>query len=138
MIGSRALRQASARGLMPVHGLVAAHGLAAMAAFLASSPRAGFVALVVSILALLRYAAMAGFARYLGRGPAALVYILGAAWAAAFLALAFALAAVARFARPCLPWAAAAALAGPAWLSLETLACGLRGSFGAFREGKAV
>ncbi|HOX30690.1 MAG TPA: hypothetical protein PLB91_00070 [Spirochaetales bacterium] len=105
--------------------LAAFHAALALAA-LASSPAAAIAAAAVSALALLRYLAMAAFASSLGRARGTGPAIPALAWAAAFMALALALALVGRLSRPSLPWAAAAALAGPAWLSGEALASALR------------
>ena len=113
--------------------LAAFHGAVALAA-LAASPSASLAALSVSALALLRYGAMSAFASAVGRESGARTALLGGAWLLAFLALAPALAAVARLDRASLLWAAAAALAGPAALAAESCVAGIRGAADARRR----
>jgi hypothetical protein len=123
------LTPALARRLIAFHAAVVLAGLL-------SSPAACLAALFVSLLALARYLAMAAFASSLGSAGLARSALLAGAWLVAGLALVVAVAATARLARPCLPWALAAALAGPAAFIAESLLSGLR-QLGAARERSA-
>jgi hypothetical protein len=84
------------------------------------SPKALTAVIVVSILATLRYAAMVTTAMDLGRRGKRMV-IAASLWLSALIALAVALFLVGRYSKASLPWAAAAALAGPATVMLSAL-----------------
>jgi hypothetical protein len=119
----------SGRSLCVVASLQAATALAA----LLSSPIAALAAGAIGALAIGRYAAVAYFARSLGPGSRPALHLLAAtAWFLGLLALLVAVVAVLVRARPALPWALAAALAGPLGLSALALGSGI-GSLGSGR-----
>lgn len=99
-------------------------------AALASSPTAAIAAAAIGALAVGRYLAVAGFAATLGSDAKAVLRLLSSsAWAIGMMALAAAIAAVAVKARPALPWAVAAAVAGPLGMSAMALASGIGALF---------
>jgi hypothetical protein len=113
---------APARSVVAVAAIQAAVALAA----LADSGAAAAAAAAVGILALVRYGAVSLFASSVcGRGGSAARLVAGSAWILGFLALGAAIAAVAVQARAALPWAAAAALAGPVGMSLAAFGSGI-------------
>jgi hypothetical protein len=119
------------RSLLPVAALQASIAMTA----LILSPRAAFAAAAIGALALGRYAALAVFAATLGPGANGKAHSLAAsAWALGFLALLAGIAAVALRVRPALPWAVAAAFAGPlAWSGMAVatgLGCVIKGRAG--------
>lgn len=120
----------------PAARLALFHGAVVLASLLCS-PRACFAAFLVSVLALLRYCAMATFASCIGSGQTARSALVAGAWIAAGLAMAVALAGTARLVRPALPWAAAAALAGPIEILFEAFLAGFRKP-GTLREREAL
>jgi hypothetical protein len=79
---------------------------------------------VVSLLSTLRYICMALVAKNLGR-PGPVLAMAGMGWMAALFALAAAIFALGRAAKGVLPWAVAAALAGPAAATLAAFAGGV-------------
>jgi hypothetical protein len=112
----------SGRSILIVASLQAAIALAA----LASSPVAALAATAVGLLAVERYAAVAFFVATMGPGSKSRFRVFaGSAWLLGFVALAVAVAAVAVRARPALPWAAAAAFAGPIGLSALAFGSGI-------------
>jgi hypothetical protein len=113
----------SARGLITVAAIQAA---VAAAALLASSPSAAVIAASIGLLAVGRYASIAFFAAGMSPGPASKYRAVAAsAWIIGFLALVAAVAAVALRLREALPWAVAAAFAGPMTMSVLALASGI-------------
>ncbi len=120
----------SRRSLLIVASLQVSIALTA----LLSSPTAALAATIVGLLAVGRYAAVAGFAATLGSDTKALLHLLAtSAWVFGMLALTAAVAVVALKARPALPWAIAAALAGPFGMSALAFGTGL----GALWSGRA-
>ncbi len=114
-----------ARSLLIVAVLQASISLAA----LLSSRTASLVAAAIGLLALGRYAALAFFASTMGSpAKAPLRPFAGSAWVLGLLALVASIAAVALRVRPALPWAVAAAVAGPLGMSALAL----------FRPGSAL
>jgi hypothetical protein len=112
----------SGRSLLVVASLQAATALAALLA----SPTAALAAAAIGALALGRYAAVAFFASTLGPGSSQGLHVFAAsAWVLGLLALLAAVAAVLARARPALPWAVAAALAGPIGMSALAFARGI-------------
>jgi hypothetical protein len=113
----------SGRSVLLVAALQAAIGLAA----LASSPAAALAATAIGALAVGRYAALAFFAQSLGPGGRAPLRAFAvSAWILGLFALAAAVGAVAIKARPALPWAVAAALAGPLGMSILAMGTGIK------------
>jgi hypothetical protein len=111
------------RSILIIASLQAATSLAA----LVSSPTAALAAAAIGLLAVARYAAVAFFVATMGPGPKASLHAFaGAAWMIGLLALAVAIVAVAVKARFALPWAAAAACAGPLGMSVLAFASGIR------------
>jgi hypothetical protein len=91
-----------------------------------ASREAFVAAAAVGILAIVRYASLSFYAATLGSAAKAALRLLAiSAWAFGLLALGAALAAVAVKAKPVLPWAIAAALAGPIGMSILAFATGL-------------
>jgi hypothetical protein len=112
----------SGRSIVIVASLQAA--IAAVA--LSSSPTAALAAAAIGLLAVGRYAAVASFVATMGPGPkAGLRVFAGSAWMLGLVALAVAIAAVALRARPALPWAVAAAFAGPIGMSFLAFGSGI-------------
>ena len=112
----------SRRSLLIVASLQASIALTA----LLSSPTAAIAATVVGLLAVGRYAAVACFAATLGSNTKALLHLLAtSAWVFGMVALAAAVAVVALKARSAVPWAVAAALAGPFGMSALAFGTGL-------------
>jgi hypothetical protein len=118
----------SARSILVVAALQAATALAA----LASSPTAAIAAAAIGALAIGRYAAVALFASSLcpsaaaRPSPRALFRLLSAsAWILGLAALLAGVAAVALRAPNALPWAVAAAFAGPLGMTALALGSGL-------------
>jgi hypothetical protein len=112
----------SGRSILIIASLQAATALAA----LASSPAASLAAAAIGLLAVGRYASIAFFAATMGPGPASrLRFFAASAWAIGLLALIVALAAVALRLRAALPWAVAAAFAGPVGMSVTAFASGI-------------
>ncbi len=119
-----------ARSLLIVAVLQASISLAA----LLSSRTASLVAAAIGLLALGRYAALVFFASTMGSpAKAPLRPFAGSAWVLGLLALVASIAAVALRVRPALPWAVAAAVAGPLGMSALALLAGL-GVVGARRR----
>jgi hypothetical protein len=109
----------SNRSIATVACLQAATAIAA----LLFSPTAALAVAAIGALALGRYVAVALFARAIGSGGKALMRFLAvSAWVLGFAALLAAVAAVALKAKGSLPWAVAAAFAGP--LGMSALAFG--------------
>jgi cobalamin synthase len=122
----------SRRSLLIVASLQASIALTALLA----SPTAAVAAAAIGILAVGRYVAVACFAATLGSRAKAQVHILASsAWVLGMMALAVAVAAVALKAKPALPWAIAAALAGPFGMSALAFGTGL-GAVVAGRTGR--
>ena len=112
----------SARSLLIVALLQASVSLAG----LTSSRTASLAAGAIGILAVGRYAAVAFFASTLGSGARTGLRVMSAsAWFLGIAALLAAVAAVALRARPALPWAVAAAFAGPIAMSALALCSGI-------------
>jgi hypothetical protein len=112
----------SGRSLLVVASLQAATSLAA----LLSSPIAAAAAAAIGVLAVGRYAAVAFFAATMGRGSRSGLHVAAAsAWILGLFALLAAVAAVMVRARPALPWAIAAAFAGPVGMSILALGTGI-------------
>jgi hypothetical protein len=115
---------------MPAPGLsiltvAVLQGTVALAA-LSSSAAAAAAAAAIGILALGRYGAVSLFATAVcERKGGALRALAASGWLLGLLALGAAVAAVAVKARPALPWAAAAAFAGPIGISLLALGSGV-------------
>jgi hypothetical protein len=113
----------SVRGLIIVAAIQTA---VAVAALLASSPPAAIIAVSIGLLAVGRYASIAFFAAAMAPGPAARFrFFAASAWIVGFLALVAAIAAVALRLREALPWAVAAAFAGPMAMSVLAFASGI-------------
>jgi hypothetical protein len=113
----------SARSLLIVAMLQASVAAAA----LASSRTAALAAGAIGALAIGRYAAVAFFASTIGSSAKAGIRAFAAsAWVLGLAALLVAVAAVALRARAALPWAVAAAIAGPLGMSALALVSGLR------------
>lgn len=112
----------SVRSIATVAGMQTAIALAA----LFCSPLATAVALAIGLLALMRYISVAFFASTMGQGSRRLPrFLASSAWALGFVALLIALVAVAIKAKALLPWAVAAAFAGPFGLSVLAFGSGL-------------
>ncbi len=112
----------SARSILVVAFLQAATALAA----LSSSPTAALAAGAIGVLAVGRYVAVAYYASTLcSTARAGLRALSASAWMIGLAALLAGVAAVAVRARPALPWAVAAALAGPIGMSLLALGSGI-------------
>jgi hypothetical protein len=112
----------SGRSVLLVASLQAAISIAA----LSSSPASAIAASAIGALALGRYLALALFARTVGAGAGLQARFLSAsAWILGLAAMLAALAAVALRAKPALPWAVAAALAGPLGMSALALGSGV-------------
>jgi hypothetical protein len=95
---------------------------------LASSPAAAITAASIGVLAVGRYAAMAAFASSLGSGRGGAFRVMAmSAWLLGLAALVAAMAAVAIKYSPQLPWAVAAAFAGPLGFSALALVEGFAG-----------
>lgn len=116
------MSSAAAFGLISIAAIQAAVSLIA----LSSSPKAAAAAAAIGVLALGRYAALSLFASSvcdrrgrLGRLPAA------SAWILSLAAMGAAIAAIGVKAAFLLPWAVAAAIAGPACMFLIALARGV-------------
>ena len=109
------------------------HLLLCLAAFLVSYKAAAAV-FAVSVVALLRYVALAGFASSIGHHRPFAVVIDGALWLFSFVALAVVIVAVSRVARAFLPWAAGAAFVGPLLVTAMTAVAGVRALARARRE----
>jgi hypothetical protein len=125
--------QKSGRSILIIAALQAATTLAA----LASSPTASIAAAAIGLVAVGRYASIAFFTATMGPGPAARYRVFAAsAWIIGFLALAVAVAAVALRMRAALPWAVAAAFAGPVGMSVLAFKSGL-GAIATGRRGAA-
>jgi len=112
----------SGRSILIIAALQSATALAA----LASSPLASLAAAAIGLLAVARYASITVFAATLGPGPTAKFHVfVASAWILCFLALVAAVAAVALRARAALPWAVAAAFAGPFGMSVQAFGSGI-------------
>jgi hypothetical protein len=112
----------SARSLL----IVAVLQASVSATALVSSRTAALAAGAIGALALGRYAAVAFFASTIGSSArAGLRAFAASAWVLGLAALVAAVAAVALRARPALPWAVAAAFAGPFGMSALALGSGL-------------
>jgi hypothetical protein len=123
----------SGRSILIVASLQAAIALVA----LTSSPTAAIAAAAIGLLAVGRYAAVAFFAATMGPGPESRLRVFAiSAWMLGFVALAVAVAAVAMRARSVLPWAVAAAFAGPIGLSFLAFGSGI-GALAAGRRAAA-
>jgi hypothetical protein len=93
---------------------------------LSASPAAAAAAAAIGVLALGRYGAVSLFASSVcERRGGAWRLVAASAWALGLLALGAAVAAVAVKAPAALPWAAAAAFAGPVGMSVLALGSGL-------------
>jgi hypothetical protein len=93
---------------------------------LSSSPEAAIAAAAIGALAIARYGSVSFFAASLGTGDKlGLRTLAGSAWVIGLMALGAAIAAVAVKARPALPWAVAAAVAGPIGMSALAFGTGL-------------
>jgi hypothetical protein len=104
---------------------------------LANSPLAAVAAAAIGVLALMRYVAEAFFASTLdSSAKAGLRLFASSAWILGLIALGVALVAVAVKAKPALPWAAIAAIAGPFSLSIFALGTGI-GRLASARPGHA-
>jgi hypothetical protein len=113
---------ASGRSILTVAVLQGAVALLALSA----SPAAAAAAVAIGALALGRYWAVSLFATSVcERKGRAWRLLAASAWAIGLVALGAAIAAVAVKARAALPWAAAAAFAGPIGMSLLALGSGL-------------
>ena len=100
------------------------------AAALLSSPQSAAAAAAIGVLAVVRYVAMGYFAATLGSSTKALLHLLAiSAWVFGMMALVAAVVVVALKARPALPWAVAAALAGPFGMSALAFGTGLGALF---------
>lgn len=105
--------------------VVAVQAAVALAALL-GSPKAAIAAACVGLLATARYVALAAYAStLLSPAKARLRPFVGSAWMGGIVALGAAVAAVAVKARPALPWAVAAAVAGPLCMSLLAVGEGI-------------
>ena len=112
----------SVRSIATVAGMQAAIALAA----LFCSPLAIAVALAIGLLALVRYISVVFFASTMGQSaPRWWRFLATSAWSLGFVALLVALVAVAIKAKEVLPWAVAAAFAGPFGLSVLAFGSGL-------------
>lgn len=130
MVGSSMVGKTGLVLLASIHAAVCV-----AAAFCASLRSFAFVCLV-SILAMVRYACMTLSARSLGgAGLAGPVAVSG--WIAALIALAAVLFVAGRSGAKFLAWPAAAALAGPAGITVGTMARGIRALGGAAGPGGA-
>jgi hypothetical protein len=112
--------------------LVVAFLQAAIALTALTASRGAFVAAsAIGVLAIARYGSLALFSSTLGSGAKSGLRILSvSSWLLGLMALGVALAAVAVKARPVLPWAAVAALAGPLGMSVLAFGTGLGRLFG--------
>jgi hypothetical protein len=112
------------RSIAIVASLQAAVSLVA----LTSSQAASLAAATIGVLAIGRYFAVAAFAASLGScsNRTVLRALAGSAWMLCMVALAVALAAVLVKFRSALPWAVAAAFAGPFGMSALAFGSGLR------------
>jgi cobalamin synthase len=116
----------SARSILVVASLQAITALAA----LSSSTAAALAAAVIGVLAAGRYLALSCFAATLGSSEKAVFHALaGSAWAFGMMAMTAAIAVVALKASLVLPWAIAAAVAGPLGMSALALCSGIRALF---------
>jgi hypothetical protein len=108
-----------------VTAIAVVQGAVALAAF-SNSGRAAAVSALVGLVALGRYAALSSFASSvcLRRDRAGRRFAVSA-WILSFLALGAVIAAVGAAAGDLLPWAAAAAFAGPVFLSIFAFGSGL-------------
>jgi hypothetical protein len=98
--------------------------IALMALF--CSPLAALAAGAIGVLALMRYVSEAFYASTLASSAkSALRLFAGSAWFLGLIALGVALVAIAIKAKPVLPWAVAAALAGPFGFSIFALGSGI-------------
>jgi hypothetical protein len=119
------------RSMLVVASLQAAISLTALSA----SPAASLAAAAIGLLAIARYGSVSLFAATLGKnGRSEFRALAASAWIIGLVALGAALAAVAVKARPELPWAIAAAVAGPVGLSALALVTGF-GELAAVRPG---
>jgi hypothetical protein len=124
----------SARSLLIVASLQASVALTS----LVSSRSAALAAGAIGILALGRYAAVAFFASTLGSVAKASLRVMAAsAWFLGIAALVAAVAAVALRERAALPWAVAAAFAGPQGMSAMALGSGISAAARAASGGKS-
>ncbi len=117
------MHPAAALGTASIAALQAAVSLIA----LSSSPKAAAAAAAVGALALGRYAALSLFAQAVcgRRGPSGR-FLAASAWFLSLAAMGAAIAAIGVKAPGLLGWAAAAAFAGPAGMSLLALGSGIR------------
>jgi hypothetical protein len=93
---------------------------------LLNSPQAAAAAFAVGLISVGRYVAVGFFASSMEPGSSPVARSIAiSAWALGFVALLILLAAVAAKAKTLLPWALAAAFAGPASLTLIALGSGL-------------
>jgi hypothetical protein len=91
-----------------------------------SSPLAAIAAGAIGVLALMRYVSEALYASTLdSSAKSKLRLFAGSAWILGLIALGVALVAVALKAKPVLPWAIAAAIAGPFSFSIFALGSGI-------------
>ncbi len=121
----------SARSLLIVALLQASISLAA----LLSSRDAALVSAAIGVLAIGRYASLAFFASTMGRAAKSNLRVFAASgWILGFAALVAAIAAVALRVRPALPWAVAAAVAGPLGMSALALYSGVGALIGGSRR----
>ena len=117
------MHPAATLGMASVAALQAAVSLIA----LSSSPRAAAAAAAIGVLALGRYAALALYASSVcGRRAAAGRPLAASAWILSIMAVGAAIAAIGVKAPGLLPWAAAAAFAGPIGMSVLALGKGIR------------
>ncbi|MDA8426586.1 MAG: hypothetical protein M0Z80_10670 [Treponema sp.] len=96
-----------------------------LTAFLVSY-KAAAVVFAVSVVALLRYVAIAGFASSIVHHRPFAVVLDGALWLFSFAALAVVIVAATRVARAFLPWAVGAAFVGPLLATAMTVVAGVR------------
>jgi len=123
----------SARGLIAVAAIQAAISAAALLA----SPAAAVASLAIGVLVVGRYLALSLFARAMAPGTDPRLKVFAtSAWVLGFAALLAAVAAVAVRYKPALPWAVAAAFAGPIGMSVIAFASGL-GSIATVRRASA-
>jgi hypothetical protein len=104
-----------------------------VAAGVAASARAAAAAVVVSLLATLRYFSMALAAKWMGRDRG-FTMLAASLWAGSFVALAAVLFFFGDRGGGLLPWAGAAALAGPAAATLCAAAKGIARFSGRYKE----
>jgi hypothetical protein len=116
------MESVSARGLIVVAAIQAAIAATALLA----SPAASAAAAAIGILAVGRYFSLSLFARAMAPGSDRRIKIFAtSAWLVGFAALLAVVAAVAVRSKPALPWAVAAAFAGPVGMSAIAFASGL-------------